>query len=112
MPIELATADPKECWAKCNATKECAAWAYAVPGCDRWTKPQCWLKGDSHHGDTKNSCRVSGTQGVPSGRVAKPVLAPIKSTTDAGGYTVTAAERPSGVEEAPAKRRKKSKKGF
>ena len=39
MPIELATADPMECWAKCNATKECAAWAYAVPGCDRWTRP-------------------------------------------------------------------------
>ena len=74
MPIELPTADPKLCWAKCNATKECAAWAYAVPGCDRWTKPQCWLKGDSHHGDTKNTCRVSGTQGMPSGRVAKPVL--------------------------------------
>ena len=35
---------------------------------------QCWLKGDSHHGDTKNTCRVSGTQGMPSGRVAKPVL--------------------------------------
>ena len=31
-------------------------------------------QGRFHHGDTKNTCRVSGTQGMPSGRVAKPVL--------------------------------------
>ena len=43
-------------------------------------------------------------RGARAAGVAKPVLAPIKSTTDAGGYTVTAAERPSGAEGAAAKR--------
>ena len=66
-PVELPSADPNLCWAKCNATAACLSWAYAVPGCDQYAKPQCWLKGS--YGDvTDNKCRVSGAQaGWPMG---------------------------------------------
>ena len=33
-PVQLPSADPNLCWAKCNQTAACHAWAYAVPGCD------------------------------------------------------------------------------
>ena len=66
-PFRLASADPNLCWAKCNATAGCLAWAYAVPGCDQYAQPQCWLK-DSYGEVSDNKCRVSGAQdGWPMG---------------------------------------------
>ena len=60
-PFTLASADPNLCWAACNTTAGCVAWAYAVPGCDQFAQPTCWLK--SEDGATSNNkCRVSGAQ--------------------------------------------------
>ena len=39
--------------------------AYAVPGCDQYSTPQCWLKSASG-GTSNNKCRVSGEQAHPS----------------------------------------------
>ena len=39
--------------------------AYAVPGCDSFATPQCWLKASSG-GTSNNKCRVSGEQARPS----------------------------------------------
>lgn len=60
-PFQLASADPDLCWAACNTTKGCKAWAFAVPGCDQYSKPMCWLK-DSYGETSNNKCRVSGAQ--------------------------------------------------
>ena len=66
-PVTLPRADPDLCWAKCNATAACLAWAYAVPGCDAYATPQCWLKG-AYGEPSSNKCRVSGAQdGWPTG---------------------------------------------
>ena len=35
-PFTLASADYNLCWAACNKTAGCDAWAYAVPGCDSY----------------------------------------------------------------------------
>ena len=32
-PVQLPVADPNLCWAMCNMTEACVAWAYAVPNC-------------------------------------------------------------------------------
>ena len=68
-PFTLASANPALCWSVCNATVACVAWAFAIPGCDAFTVPTCWLKG-AHAGPTMNVCRVSGDQGVAAGPVA------------------------------------------
>ena len=60
-PFTLPSADPDLCWAKCNTTSGCKAWAYAVPGCDQYATPQCWLKSD-YGQPSDNKCRVSGAQ--------------------------------------------------
>ena len=66
-PVTLPRADPSLCWAKCNATAACLAWAYAVPGCDQFSTPQCWLK-SAYGSPSPNKCRVSGAQaGYPTG---------------------------------------------
>jgi Domain of unknown function (DUF4965)/Domain of unknown function (DUF5127) len=42
------------------------AWAYAIPGCDTYAQPTCWLKG-AFPQPTAQSCRISGAQaGGPS----------------------------------------------
>ena len=61
-PITLNASNPSLCWALCNATTACKAWAYAVPGCDSFAQPTCWLK-DTIPGTSNNQCRVSGAQG-------------------------------------------------
>jgi hypothetical protein len=70
-PFDLPRADPDLCWAACNATAKCKAWAYAVPNCDSYTKPTCWLK-NAYPDTSKNGCRISGAQaGAPApGKVA------------------------------------------
>ena len=60
-PFTLASADPNLCWGECNKTAGCAAWAYAVPGCDAYAQPTCWLKSADAQ-TTDNKCRVSGAQ--------------------------------------------------
>jgi len=65
-PFVLARADPNLCWARCNETAACLAWAYAVPGCDQYARPNCWLKGASGT-PSAHKCRVSGAQaGAPA----------------------------------------------
>jgi len=74
-PFTLPSPSPELCWGHCNNTAGCKAWAYAVPGCDQFNKPTCWLKGD-YGTVSDNKCRVSGAQdGWPMG----------------GGTTLTAA---------------------
>jgi hypothetical protein len=72
-PFTLPSADPNKCWAACNGTTACAAWAYAVPGCDSFAQPTCWLKG-ADQATTDNKCRVSGAQGSPADNVRVPLL--------------------------------------
>lgn len=73
-PKPLASANPDLCWAACNATSACRAWAYGLPNCDTGSKQAlCWLK-SADGGTTKNSCRVSGAQGMPSGKVTRPMI--------------------------------------
>ena len=63
-------ADPNLCWAKCNATASCLAWAYAPPSCDAGSAhkgassggdPLCWLKNE-YGSPAPSPCRVSGAQ--------------------------------------------------
>lgn len=72
-PFTLPRADPNACWAACNGTEGCAAWAYAVPACDAYAVPTCWLKG-ADQATSSNKCRVSGAQGTPGVRVRVPLL--------------------------------------
>jgi hypothetical protein len=61
-PFSLASADPNLCWAACNKTADCRAWAYGVPNCGGDpADAQCWLK-SSDSATSSDSCRVSGAQ--------------------------------------------------
>jgi len=72
-PFTLDKADPNLCWKACNDTgPTCMGWAYAVPGCDSFKVPTCWLKA-GHVGTYSTPCRVSGDQGTPGGMVKRPV---------------------------------------
>ena len=63
-PFTLPTADPNLCWAQCNTTAGCAAWAYGVPSCGGGpSQAQCWLKSVSEGALSASACRVSGAQG-------------------------------------------------
>jgi hypothetical protein len=65
-PFVIASADPNLCWAACNSTAGCKAWAYAIPACDGFAKPTCWLK-DDFATPSAQKCRVSGAQaGAPA----------------------------------------------
>jgi hypothetical protein len=70
-PFTLASADYNLCWARCNTTAGCKAWAYAIPQCDGFAQPTCWLK-NGYPEPSAQACRVSGAQaGAPApGRVA------------------------------------------
>jgi hypothetical protein len=57
----------------CNRTAACEAWAYAIPNCDGFAQPTCWLKG-SHPGTESQHCRVSGSQAVPASMVDRPFI--------------------------------------
>jgi len=72
-PFKMDKADPNLCWAQCNKTSGCESWAYAVPGCDSYKDPTCWLK-SGHEGTRNEKCRVSGDQGQSSGTVKRPVF--------------------------------------
>ena len=72
-PVELPSADYNLCWAMCNNTADCMAWAYAVPGCDSYQNPMCWLKG-SVPATTTNKCRVSGAKGTAGSKQKRPLL--------------------------------------
>lgn len=72
-PFNLSKPDYNLCYSACNTTKGCVSWAYAVPNCDGFAVPTCFLKG-IHAGTYANKCRVSGDQGTPSGFVKRPVL--------------------------------------
>ena len=66
-PFNLPSADPNLCWGHCNSTAGCLAWAYAIPNCDGFSKPTCWLKSD-YGTPSPQKCRVSGAQaGWPMG---------------------------------------------
>lgn len=60
-PFTLPKADYNLCWAACNTTAGCTAWAYAIPKCDGYDQPTCWLKSGSPT-PSSQSCRVSGAQ--------------------------------------------------
>lgn len=67
MPVALTEgAGADACWALCNTTSGCAAWAYGIPGCGGGdAEALCWLKGLA--GPTQeDACRVSGDQGLGS----------------------------------------------
>ena len=72
-PVVLSSADPNLCWAMCNKTAACTAWAYAVPNCDGYAQPNCWLK-SGHPGTSNQQCRVSGDQGQPGGVGRRPTI--------------------------------------
>jgi len=72
-PVELPQADPTLCWNMCKQKAGCNAWAYAVPGCDTFQHPMCWLKSGTP-GATNNKCRVSGQLAVPGGVARRPFL--------------------------------------
>jgi hypothetical protein len=88
-PFTLASADPNLCWAACNTTAGCVAWAYAVPGCDAYAVPTCWLKNEDS-ATTNNKCRVSGAQARPtnSGPPLAAAVAFDLGTVPAGGAAV------------------------
>lgn len=72
-PITLDEADYNLCWALCNETAECQAWAYGIPGCDSYRNPQCWLK-SGIPGTSSNPCRVSGAKGIDPFTARRPFL--------------------------------------
>jgi hypothetical protein len=73
-PFNLPSADPNLCWAACNTTAGCAAWAYGVPNCGGDpAQPQCWLKA-SDQPPGGQACRVSGSQGTPPGPGMRPAI--------------------------------------
>jgi hypothetical protein len=72
-PFTLDKADPNLCWGQCNSTKGCLSWSYAIPGCDAFKVPTCWLK-SGHQGTSPYKCRISGDQGSGSSIVKRPVL--------------------------------------
>jgi len=75
-PFNLPSADPKLCWAACNTTQGCEAWAYGVPNCGGDpAQAQCWLKSSSSS-TTNNKCRVSGAQARPS-YIGLPIAAAV-----------------------------------
>eukprot|EP01105_Mastigella_eilhardi_P009344 TRINITY_DN2211_c1_g1_i10.p1 TRINITY_DN2211_c1_g1~~TRINITY_DN2211_c1_g1_i10.p1 ORF type:complete len:418 (-),score=82.25 TRINITY_DN2211_c1_g1_i10:152-1405(-) len=80
-PVTLAQDDYNLCWALCNKTDGCESWAYAIPGCDSYSKPTCWLK-SGVPGTSENKCRVSGVAAQAARSVKRPFLN--------GGYTFMA----------------------
>jgi hypothetical protein len=93
-PFPLPRPDPSLCWARCNATAGCLAWAYAVPStvnpsCAQFATPQCWLKG-AYGEPSPNTCRVSGAQdGWPMGGGATPAAAAMYALPALGATPVT-----------------------
>jgi len=61
MPVTLNASDPNLCWALCNATAACTAWAYGIPGSGCEDAPHCWLKAETESW-SPDACRVSGIQ--------------------------------------------------
>ena len=72
-PVTLPSADYSLCAALCANHSDCVAWAYALPGCDQYSTPQCWLK-SADGGQTENSCRVSASMGARGREVQRPYL--------------------------------------
>eukprot|EP01121_Diplochlamys_sp_Union-15-3_P017716 TRINITY_DN6295_c0_g1_i1.p1 TRINITY_DN6295_c0_g1~~TRINITY_DN6295_c0_g1_i1.p1 ORF type:complete len:699 (-),score=142.08 TRINITY_DN6295_c0_g1_i1:105-1982(-) len=72
-PVELPSADPTLCWNMCKQKAGCDTWAYAVPGCDSFTKPMCWLK-SGYPGTNSNKCRASGSLARSPYLMARPHL--------------------------------------
>jgi hypothetical protein len=73
-PVDLPTADPDTCWAMCNTTADCKAWAYGIPDCGGDpSQAQCWLKG-GYPGTSAQACRISGAQAVPGGVARRPFI--------------------------------------
>lgn len=73
-PFTLPQADYNLCWAACNQTAACKAWAYGVPNCnDDPAQPQCWLKASTEAPGT-SKCRVSGSQGSSGGPGMRPAI--------------------------------------
>ncbi len=73
-PFNLPSANPSLCWAACNTTQGCKAWAYGVPSCGGDpAQAQCWLKA-SDSGTSAQPCRVSGSQGSAGGPGMRPAI--------------------------------------
>ena len=73
MPVNVGS-DYNLCWALCNKTAGCAAWAYGVPSCGgSGAQAQCWLKAVVE-AYSSNACRVSGDQGTPGGPAVRPAI--------------------------------------
>lgn len=75
-PFTLAQADPNLCWAQCNTTAGCDAWAYAIPSCDSYTVPTCWLK-NGFPDVSDNKCRISGQQAGQKAPTGPPLAAAV-----------------------------------
>eukprot|EP01084_Bolivina_argentea_P296924 511458_1 len=72
-PIKLNNSNYNICWNLCNITIGCTAWAYAIPGCDNYKSPMCWLK-NGYPAPAPNKCRVSGAEIIPGGKQVRPLL--------------------------------------
>lgn len=75
-PFTLPSADYNLCWDACNKSSTCKAWAYAIPNCDSYTQPTCWLKGD-YPATSQNKCRVSGAQAGQPSSLGDPIAAAV-----------------------------------
>lgn len=61
MPVTLNASDANLCWALCNQTSACVAWAYGEPGAGCEPAPHCWLKATVEP-FVQRTCRISGLQ--------------------------------------------------
>jgi len=88
MPFTLPKADYNLCWASCNTTAGCEAWAYGIVGAGCETEPLCWLKG-TIPGTSPQSCRVSGQQFTPLGPGASIAAATVFNLGNVGAAPVS-----------------------
>lgn len=72
-PFTLPKDDYNLCYAACNATTNCVAWAYAIPNCDGFSSPTCWLK-NAAPPTSAQSCRVSGQQATTQVKTESPLV--------------------------------------
>ena len=72
-PFTLPSADASLCAAACTKDSACLVWAYAIPNCDGYKVPTCWLKGPNAGAPVQKTCRISGEPGGTA-NITRPLL--------------------------------------